>query len=121
MADFTGNDKIDNLKILNIAELQWVMSLVNVGKQKLDRLGIILDNHGYMSYNWEKCDYIQKAAKGPFGEYSLDFKEKLALALAVTEEERNNHIDDQDIDFINRFFNVDITRSDISKLHSKYI
>lgn len=88
---------------------------------QLSKLGINLKEFGYVQYCWEEIDYIKKEANlnDPF--FGISFKDSIALALACTEEDRNNHVDDYEIEVINKFFNLNVSRNDITEMHSKYI
>lgn len=71
---------------------------------------------------FEFPEYVAtEVAKAENDFLGITWGEKIALALACTEEDRNNHIDDSDIDFVNKFFSLELSRKDISKMHSKYI
>ena len=48
-------------------------------------------------------------------------EEIVTLALAVTQEEQNNYIQQDDINFVNDFFGFTITFDDVQKFNSKYI
>lgn len=91
----------------------------------LENLSILIDVNGFIDFNFP--EYIKESIEKEVYEnnFSENFykplKNKLALALACTEEDRNNHIDDTEISFINHFFGMDITRDDVSEMHGKYI
>jgi len=95
--------------------------VVNVTRD-FSRLGIIINSTMEISYKWQKVEYINTAVKedSPFN-LGMPFEENVALSMAITQEERNNRVDDYEIEMVNKFFNIIVTREMISKLGSKYI
>lgn len=88
----------------------------------LAKVGIKLKEFGFIEYEWQKIDYIMEAVNNEsFGYVSMPFLDSLALSLACTEEDRNNHIEDDEIEMVAKFFDIRITRADVSRVHSKYI
>lgn len=85
--------------------------------EKLRNVGIILSLYdNTIKYKFEaKTNLTTRLdAEFPFG---LPYEKKIAMALAVTQEIRNNHVDDDEIDFVNKFFNLKINRNDIKRMY----
>ncbi len=101
-----------------ISQLQDVRAAV----YPFHRLGITVNlQDGGIDYCWQKVAYIVEIVKEDTWGAGLPMQSAMALSLACTEEERNNHVEDDEIEAINKFFNVQITRELVSKFHSKYI
>jgi hypothetical protein len=95
--------------------------VVNVTRA-FSHLGIIIHSTMEISYKWQKVEYINSAVKeDDFMGVGMPFENNVALAMAITQEERNNHVDDHELEMVNKFFNITVTREMISKLGSKYI
>lgn len=109
--------------IENLVDYLNVQSRLNAVQRSLIRLNIKIDVHGVVDFCFP--EYVhEQIAKDEAAEsfyWELPLSDKTALALACTEEDRNNHIDDEEIDYVNKFFGFKITRNDISRMHSKYI
>ena len=87
--------------------------------KELKRFNILISESAEISFNFP--DYIKEEINklGFFEKPS--FQSKVALALACTEEDRNNYLEDSEIEFINKFFSLKVDRELITKMHSKYI
>lgn len=100
-------------------ELTSVMAGAQAVVSSLNQLNILVNIHGELDFDFP--DYVREGISrlGIFDQPTLE--EKIALCLAVTEEDQNDHIDNSYIDFVNRFFNINVTRTLVSKMHSKFI
>lgn len=107
--------------IKTYTEFLALQSGVNGTSQILKRLGIDVDTDCGVVYNWQKIEYINRAVSQDSWGCGLLLQDALALTLACTEEDRNNHIEDSEIEEVNRFFGVKVTRDLVTQLHSKYI
>ena len=109
--------------IKNFTQLVKVQNEISASLYPLKNLGIFINSEIDFTYNFESIDYINEEVKKLSNDFfnSLTFQQKLALCLAVTEEDRNNHVDDYEIELVNKFFDVKITRDLISKMHSRFI
>lgn len=109
-------------QIKTFMQLTVMLAETNIVISKLARLNIIIKHSGEIHFNFP--DYIQEELNKLDFFHRLSLNQKIALALACTEEDRNNHIDDEEIAFINKFFGsgiAGINREEISKMHGKYI
>jgi hypothetical protein len=91
-------------------------------RRQLGRLGIKLTYDGEVSFDIP--EYVVEAALKDncdvFFPSQLSFVNKVLLAIICTQEERNGHVDDSEIDFVNKFFKLNINRDKIHKMH-KYL
>jgi hypothetical protein len=107
---------------LNFKNTVSFLSSIRSSVYPLKSLGIHVNLEDCeISYEWQKAKYIANAVAQDTWGYGLPMESALALALAYTEEDKNNHIEDCEIEAVNSFFDVKITRSLINKLNSKYI
>ena len=109
------NQAIDWLNVFGIAiELDHINNCIF----------LYTDDHRFM-----KCDHIAESVKDLrddyFGKTKAPFKwnkeSELALALAETQEGRNDHVLDSEIEDINEFFSVNIDRKLIRTVGGYFI
>ena len=102
---------------------------VELTAQRLLKLGINMgSSSSCIEYAYKDSDEIVKAIHkdDPF-KAGLTLVKSLALSVAVTEEEKNNHVDESELDFLNTFFKEDlsknekVTRELITKMREAYI
>jgi hypothetical protein len=94
--------------------------------RRFANLGINLDGGEFQlifhwELNWEKDENINKKVKELSWNEMPSFEEKFALAMAIAQEELNNYLYAEDIDMVNKFFDVNITRQMIEKMGSRFI
>lgn len=94
---------------------------VDAAVSKMARLGIHIEGC-FFRYTYNEIDYIRDAVKADdTWSVGLPLAQSVALCLACTEEDRNNHIDEEEIEMVNKFFNIKVTRELVRKMHGKYI
>ena len=99
--------------------------LVSDVERKLRRVGIELVTEigsiQTVNFNWHSHESIcsEVSNLGFFEE--LNQGERFALAIAVSEETANGFCDDSEIELVNNFFNIKITREIISRIGSRFI
>ena len=111
-------------KTLNLNTFKNVYDIQNQLYAKLNafrRLGIELSTSSEITYTWQKVEYINEEVNKLDFFDELSFAEKLALCLACTEEDRNNHVEDDEIEAVSKFFEVKVTRDLVTKMHSRFI
>ena len=83
---------------------------------KLKKLGIFLSLYdSSIDYKFECNTSLTTRLEQDFP-FGLPLEKKIAMALTETQERRNNHLDDEEIEFINKFFGLKITREDIKRM-----
>ena len=112
------------LKITTLKEFNKAKSILAAPLRNLQCLGIDLTtSNSVFDYklNWQDYDSIAQAV------FDLDFfnqlnqSEEIALALAVTQEHRNDYLLQCEIDSINTFFELEIDQTLISKMGGQFI
>lgn len=101
---------------------QFLLALCNISyaAYPFKQLGISIGEEG-IRFNWQSVPYIKNAVDDFTWRCGLPMQSAMALAIACTEETRNNYVDDSEIEAVNKFFKVNVTRQLISKFHSKFI
>lgn len=106
-----------NLKI--ISEAQNLMQQLSVFRLK------IVDGGVYLVGCEDQVKLLNEdlAAGVPFFTGHISPKKLCTLALAIKQEAQNAHISQDDIDFLNNFFEFDkpITYGDVQEYNRKYI
>ena len=85
------------------------------------KLGIDILPTSEIRFNWQKCDNINNKVNSLDFFDQLTFTEKLALSIALNEEESNGFVDNSDISEVNQFFNVKVTRDLICQMNKKFV
>jgi len=83
--------------------------------------GIGLDDDGCLVFDFEKIAYIKEEVDKISWGFGLELTSALALQLAVYQEDINDYLTEDNLERINRFFEVKVTRELINVLGSKYI
>lgn len=112
---------MNTLKLPNFMAVYHAQNEINAKLNAFRRLGIEINSSSEIVYTWQKVEYINKEVTKLDFFNQLSFSEKLALCLACTEEDRNNHVDDSEIWEVNKFFEVKVTRDLVTKMHSRFI
>ena len=82
--------------------------------------GISLDD-GCLVFDFEKIAYIKEEVDKNSWGFGLELTSAIALQLAVYQEDINDYLTEDNIERINRFFEVRINRDLIDVMGSKYI
>lgn len=90
---------------MNYTQVQQTLSKLNGPLNTLKALGIRVTPLGDLSFNWDNS-YISERV-----DYLSTLEDHVALALAVTQEEWNGPVSDSDIEFVNKFFQINVTRN----------
>jgi hypothetical protein len=83
--------------------------------------GIKIDLNGFITYNWQEIPHIATsiAKLGFFGAPSLG--DKIALAIAVKQEQINSYIPFDEIERIARFFKVIVSEKMVKRMGEDFI
>jgi len=88
----------------------------------LSNLGVNVNGFG-IRFCWEESkDIVARVKEYSFlGDGTISLKDAVTLAIAENQEACNGHCDDYDIELVNTFFGLDITRAHISKISGIFI
>jgi hypothetical protein len=84
-------------------------------------LGIKMDDQNCLVFDFEKISYIKEEVDKDSWGFGLPLVSALALQLACHQEDVNDYLPQDEIDRVNRFFEVQINRDLIDVMGSKYI
>jgi hypothetical protein len=76
---------------------------------------------GCLVFDFEKISYIKEEVDKNSWGFGLELTSAIALQLAVYQEDINDYLTEDNIERINRFFEVQINRELIDNMGSKYI
>lgn len=112
-------------KVKTYKQFTQAHSQLNSINRQLSMLGINVSSQGFVNYEWENNkgikEEIEKYEKEHWPIGTIAFRDRVALALAETEEYRNDYLQQHEIDFVNEFFDLDITQEIINRIGSRFI
>lgn len=105
----------------NFNELKTALSKIRSVQQKLQRFGISVNDHGDITFELTK-DISKTLSKSDFLEWDrLSLEERVSLALACAKKDKKVSFNQNDVDFINKFFGISITPYKINKIANQFI
>lgn len=100
-------------------EMTSALSAIQPVRRELYKLGIEISDYSEIVLIFP--DYIREKLDALCFFEQLNLDQEIALILACTQEDRNNYLDQSEIDFINKFFDLKITGEEINRIGSEYI